>query len=635
MIFRKDINGLRAIAVIAVVLFHFNESWLPGGFAGVDIFFVISGYLMTRIIFSGYENKKFSIINFYISRANRIIPALTVLCLFLILFGWFYLAPIEYRALGKHVLGSLGFFSNIVYWKESGYFDAGSHAKWLLHTWSLSIEWQFYMVYPVIISILLKFFRVKIVGRLIALSAVLSFAFCVTSASGSLSASYYLLPSRSWQMFLGGLAFIYPWSIDRTLKPYVLAFGLLSILTTYFLVSKNTPWPGYLAFIPAFGAFVIMQVRSDNYIINNYIFQKIGEWSYSIYLWHWPIVVFFYRYSVDKSFIPLGLMLSVLFGFISYKAIEKNVYFKYSDNYFHILKNKYVYVVLAVSFIGGAIFYTGGFNIDQRYGASTLQAKFLNSYEDAHKNIHDVYWLKCNSYTSLTENNTLEIAPECIDGEKGSGGVFLWGDSHAEGLSYGLRSILNPLKIHFHQKTSAGCKASLYEHHFGRADFIKSCNSSNKLALESVKKIIPDIVIFAQANSHEDTDWDEISEKIKSFGVKRIFIIGPVSQWQPSLPMVMVKPKNWRSGDEYINDEGLDDKVFKTNNIMMSRNFAEGVTYFPIVNNICFIKEKLKYCRVSVSGGKLIQIDSGHLSKEGSVYIVSIFEKAILDALMH
>jgi peptidoglycan/LPS O-acetylase OafA/YrhL len=144
--FRKDLNGLRAIAVVAVVLFHFNASWMPGGFAGVDVFFVISGFLMTGIIFRGIEQKNFSILRFYVARANRIIPALAVLCLFLLVFGWFYLTPLDYKALGKHAAGSMGFLSNFMYMRESGYFDAASREKWLLHTWSLSVEWQFYII---------------------------------------------------------------------------------------------------------------------------------------------------------------------------------------------------------------------------------------------------------------------------------------------------------------------------------------------------------------------------------------------------------------------------------------------------------------------------------------------------------
>ncbi|MEF1337667.1 acyltransferase, partial [Vibrio rotiferianus] len=141
MNFRSDINGLRAIAVISVVLFHFNPEILPGGFAGVDVFFVISGFLMTSIIFRGLENSNLSIVNFYISRANRIIPALAILCLVIMIFGWFYLTPLDFKTLGKHVSGSIRFISNSMYLKESGYFDVSANSKWLLHTWSLSVEW--------------------------------------------------------------------------------------------------------------------------------------------------------------------------------------------------------------------------------------------------------------------------------------------------------------------------------------------------------------------------------------------------------------------------------------------------------------------------------------------------------------
>lgn len=161
MQFRKDINGLRAIAVCAVVLFHFNAPWMPGGFAGVDVFFVISGFLMTGIILRGIQEKNFSLMKFYVARANRIIPALAVLCLVLLVVGWFHLTPMEYKTLAKHVVSSITFYSNHVYWGEAGYFTAASNEKWLLHSWSLSVEWQFYIIYPVILVTMHKLMPVK------------------------------------------------------------------------------------------------------------------------------------------------------------------------------------------------------------------------------------------------------------------------------------------------------------------------------------------------------------------------------------------------------------------------------------------------------------------------------------------
>lgn len=161
MEFRKDINGLRAIAVLAVILFHYNKNWVPGGFVGVDVFFAISGFLMTSIIFKGVENGSFSIVGFIKRRAKRIIPPLIIVILLSIAFGYFVLEPITYQMAGKHGLYSLLFLSNHIYNGESGYFDAAASSKIFLHTWSLSVEWQFYVIYPIVVFIISKFTGIK------------------------------------------------------------------------------------------------------------------------------------------------------------------------------------------------------------------------------------------------------------------------------------------------------------------------------------------------------------------------------------------------------------------------------------------------------------------------------------------
>ena len=200
MNFRYDINGLRAIAVIAVVLFHFNPAWIKGGFAGVDVFFVISGFLMTGIIFKGLENDSFNLFKFYVDRANRIVPALVVLCLVLLVFGWFYLAPFDYKALSKHVTSSSWFISNVVFWREAGYFDAAAHEKWLLHTWSLSVEWQFYIIYPIALVVFKQLLSLKNLKRLIILGVGIGFLFNVVATIKWPDAAYFLLPTRAWEM---------------------------------------------------------------------------------------------------------------------------------------------------------------------------------------------------------------------------------------------------------------------------------------------------------------------------------------------------------------------------------------------------------------------------------------------------
>jgi peptidoglycan/LPS O-acetylase OafA/YrhL len=357
MQFRKDINGLRAIAVIAVVLFHFNASWMPGGFAGVDVFFVISGFLMTGIIFRGITEERFSILKFYVARANRIIPALAVLSLALFFFGWFYLNPVDYKALGKHAGSSISFISNIVYWRESGYFDAASHKKWLLHTWSLSVEWQFYIIYPLVLVAMRKFMSINAMKATILFGTIVCFIFCVFATYQWPKSAYFLLPTRAWEMMIGGVAYLYPFSLKDNRKKIFEWLGLLLIIGSYIFISPNNPWPGYLALFPVLGSFLIIQAqRNDSFITSNIVSQKIGAWSYSIYLWHWPLVVAIYYFSLSEVFVYLGLCFSVLLGFISYTYIEK---IKFRNNFggsLSYLKCKPVYICISVFLCAGFLY---------------------------------------------------------------------------------------------------------------------------------------------------------------------------------------------------------------------------------------------------------------------------------------
>ena len=383
MNFRKDINGLRAIAVIAVVLFHFNASWVPGGFAGVDVFFVISGYLMTSIIFRGIEKENFSLYRFYIARANRIIPALAVLCFVLLVFGWFYLSPIDYRTLGTHVASSLTFVSNIVYWRESGYFNIASHSKWLLHTWSLSAEWQFYIVYPIFLVFMRKSLTLRTMKTALFVATILGFVLCVVATAKWPNPSYYLLPTRAWEMMMGGLAFLYPFSIKESKKKFIEWTGLFLIIGSYFFISKENSWPGYLAIFPVLGTFLVIQAQNNkSFITGNLIFQKIGTWSYSIYLWHWPLVVVIYYFSLNELYIYLGLGLSVLLGFFSNRYIERIKFRNDFSTIFQYLKCKPIYMVLSISIAGGIVFQQSGFLFRVSPDLQKMNASAIESIDD-------------------------------------------------------------------------------------------------------------------------------------------------------------------------------------------------------------------------------------------------------------
>lgn len=640
MKFRKDINGLRAIAVIAVVLFHFNPSWVPGGFAGVDVFFVISGFLMTGIIFKeiGAPNEaggghSFSLLRFYVARANRIIPALAILCLALLVFGWFYLTPLDFKALGKHVAGSIGFVSNIFYWRESGYFDAASHEKWLLHTWSLSVEWQFYLIYPLVLLTLRKLLPLKFVQLSVLIGAVLGFVFCVYATYHWADAAYYLLPTRAWQMLLGGVAYLYPLSLGAKNKKYFEWLGLALILSTYFLVSSDNLWPGYLAMLPVLGAFLVIQAqRNHSFITGNVVFQKIGAWSYSIYLWHWPLVVAIYYYSLDRSFVYIGIVLSVVLGFLSYKYIEQ-VRFSSINNWMEIYRLKVTYIFIFIFGCGATLYLLNGISSEFRRGAATEQASFLNFHALQHKNLDDAYWIKCNTYSSLNDKGVYDTAPECVE-NKGRGGVFLWGDSHAEALSLGIRTLLKANDIDFYQKTSAGCSAALEETKEQKGVFKKACDHSNYLALNSIGEIKPDLVIIAQANRHDEKDWMAIQKKLHNLGVKNILLVGPVSQWKPSLPKVMIKPSNWLSSSEFLSDPGLDLEIIETDKRMLIFDFPDGFYYISLINSLCKKDLDNYYCRVKTMSGDLLQVDYGHLSESGSRFVVDeIISKKILELI--
>lgn len=322
MNYRADIDALRTFAVIAVVIFHFNGMALPGGFAGVDVFFAISGYLMTGIIVSGLESNSFSTFRFYLSRAKRILPALSVLCLSLMVFGWLNLPPRDYSELSKHALSSVFFVSNFVYWQEAGYFDTASHEKWLLHTWSLSAEWQFYLIYPILLIALFKLTKGKGLRLSIISLAVFSYAYGVVSSYIWPTASYFLLPGRAWEMLAGGLAYLYVMKGNSILSRYFHYSGILIIVASYFFVSSQDMWPGYMALMPVIGSCMYLCANYQSIISKFKPVIFIGKWSYSIYLWHWPIVVYCYVNGIDIN-IFTGIAMSILFGFVSYQLIEK------------------------------------------------------------------------------------------------------------------------------------------------------------------------------------------------------------------------------------------------------------------------------------------------------------------------
>ena len=293
MKFRNDINALRALAVTAVVLFHYKVDFVPGGFVGVDVFFVISGYLMTSIIMGRLAKDRFSVWEFYYDRAKRIVPGLLGLCFCLLAAGYLLLEPTTYHYLGSTSISALLFFSNFRFWEATGYFDQDSNTKWLLHTWSLSVEWQFYLIYPIILMLLHRFERTRrFIVPILWSMAALSVLLCIWSTKLYPASAFYLLPQRAWEMLAGGIVALQFKNSEQRYSWPLLASGLALIGISLVYFDKNMAWPSYSALLPVVGTcLVIAANRANGYAFRNAIVQTVGKWSYSIYLWHWPVAV--------------------------------------------------------------------------------------------------------------------------------------------------------------------------------------------------------------------------------------------------------------------------------------------------------------------------------------------------------
>ncbi|WP_370659744.1 acyltransferase family protein [Massilia polaris] len=302
--YRPDIDGLRAIAVLAVVLFHAFPALIPGGFIGVDIFFVISGFLITSIIARELEHGKFTFARFYARRIKRIFPALLLVMAACLAFAWFALFPDELKQLGLHLAGGAGFVSNLVLWQEVGYFDRGADTKPLLHLWSLAIEEQFYIVWPVV---LLLASRLRLNLLLVSAGlALLSFAVNVGGIAAFPSATFYSPASRAWELLLGA---VLACSLLRT-QPVVLfaraaaavspnlrsAAGALLLAIGFAIISREHQFPGWYALLPTVGALLMIgagpQSWFNRFVLSNRLLVWFGLISYPLYLWHWPLLAF-------------------------------------------------------------------------------------------------------------------------------------------------------------------------------------------------------------------------------------------------------------------------------------------------------------------------------------------------------
>ena len=297
MNYRPDIDGLRALAVIPVVLFHAGLAGFSGGYVGVDVFFVISGYLITRLIHDEMTDGRFSIVQFYERRIRRIFPALFAMLAASVAAAAFWFMPVDFDAFSDSLAGAALSVSNFVFWREAGYFAGPSDLKPLLHTWSLGIEEQFYVVFPLAMLVLHRHARRYLPAVLVA-AVLVSFALSVWGTRHHAGAAFYLLPFRAWELGLGALLAVgvLPTVRHRMAAEFLAAAGLLLILVPVFTYTADTRFPGWAALAPTLGAALLIHVGPLAGVVGRILrwgpLVSVGLLSYSLYLWHWPLIVF-------------------------------------------------------------------------------------------------------------------------------------------------------------------------------------------------------------------------------------------------------------------------------------------------------------------------------------------------------
>lgn len=615
--FRYDINGLRAYAVSLVVLFHFQIFGFSAGFIGVDIFFVISGYLMTKIITDQLLQDKFSLLRFYLARGIRILPALILLTVVIALIGWFILIPEEYKNYGKHAASSINFLSNLVYWRESSnYFSADAHDKILLHTWSLSVEWQFYIILPIILLIVGKVKKSRAILNLTVLFGFLISLFLSYKVTQSdQTTAFYMIPMRAWEMLAGGLVYAYfsKAQLSSITSKAIEIVGFSIIVISLVIFDITTPWPGLNALLPVIGSMLILMANNNDSIFTKpKIFQLMGDASYSIYLWHWPIVFFIGYFALQENNLItiFGIILSLILGWISFKFIE-------TPTRTYLTKKSVLraYLVLGITTlllvaIFTLIFIKDGFPQRANQG-------YLKQTEQLVMPLPKNGWCfySVDNTPSLTIGNKVL---ECKVGSKENAKykALLFGDSFAGHNIPFWDNVGAELKTEVQALTTNWCYPGLTEEYTGlkSSRAFEQCKFNRAYLAKNMGKY--DYLIFA---GH----WKQVIEKdqIETFeqllatanelNIVLIIMASPYS-FNKDIGNIY-KRSVWLNKefniDTYADDE-YDDLTVKSNKLI-----KEVASKYP---NAIFIDRSSLYADSKLSEGFPYSLDGGHISVKGS-----------------
>ncbi|OKP29374.1 acyltransferase family protein [Serratia fonticola] len=609
MNFRLDINGLRFIAVAMVVLFHFKFSAFYGGYAGVDVFFVISGFLMQEICNKEIGIKNWAI-NFYRKRFKRIYPALLVMVIFTFILALYSETPSGLNSFVDQSISALTFTSNLYYLNQSGgYFSTSSDFNWLLHTWSLSLEWQYYLIFPLIIKIgtLLRSYR-NIFYIFIILS---SFSLCflvgiMHLGDKALSANFYILPTRAWELMIGAYVSVSNLKNKAPKTTELSAIACLILFTIF--VSDSSAWPSALTLIPVLSAAAIIHANLDNArtIFKSKSIQYIGSASYSIYLFHWPVVSFMANNSIEFTLTnsAIGLALSIALGAISYRYFER----LFVSGFKYIVVTLSVFVVLSVSFarlevnriwVSEEVMALDGF---KNYAATN---KGVEQFGNAGR----ICFL-----TTEYDDISLYQKDVCLKKSEEKKNILLVGDSHAAELYSSMRDVFKEYNVM--QATASGCMP------FDITTGSKRCTDLINYIYNDYLKNNNIDYVFISANwvTYNKGDiLNRLNAVSSLIGHDKVFIIGQTKVFSTNFYRIAQK----------VNENKIEELVtpssIEINNIL-SKNLNNNVARYIDIFNLNCNEDK---CRYFDEHKEPMLFDQNHLTKDwADSYVKYVREKS-------
>jgi peptidoglycan/LPS O-acetylase OafA/YrhL len=614
MTYRPEIDGLRALAILPVVFFHFDVEALGGGFVGVDVFFVISGYLITNIILRELDRGEFTFKAFYARRARRILPASLALLTATALFGWLGLRPTDLVVLGKSIVATIFFASNFFFLGQADYFGADGKTLHLLHTWCLAVEEQFYFLLPLFLFALRRLPRSRLFWIVVATAGV-SLLLSLVQTRDVPALAFYLLPSRAWELLIGALVAIRPPDLARPapLPSLLTLSGIALIGASIFSYDSDTPFPGIAAAAPTLGAALTIAAspRAARWIrwpLTNPAMVGIGKISYSMYLWHWPMaVVYRSGFKGRPELAPLLFLGLLPISYLSYRFIEQP--FRRPTFLTPRLKT-----ALAVS--ASLALATFGFVAVQSHGMFFGLDAYVASIADAPRR-----WDRADSGGDcFSKPNTpwdeFPIA-KCLQSKPGRRSVLLWGDSVAAHHFIGLQAAAHGTNIDILEATMGGCPPALGLIRKNRNGPI--CKARNDAVIDFVKNHPPSLVLLGgEWRSHPDTYQAHLSTSLmflRALGL-RVIVLGPAIEYARPLPELIVQ--HLVAGRKLSTPGLIDEQTLKIERDL--KNGAVKLSGARLVSLFDLLCSDWN-CPTLTPEGSPVQWDTHHLTRDGSLLV--------------